>query len=284
MKPVLACLDHSRYTQSVLDHAIWAAKRLGTGLELMHSLDRHPEVAQSTNLSGSIGLGANEALLNELATLDEKRSKLSLERGRALLDEATRQARTHGVDPVHVRLRHGDLIDTLVESGDSFDLLVMGKRGETADMAKLHLGSNVERAVRSIPHPTLVASRAYKPIGSVLLAFDGSASARKAVALMAQRPLLTGLECHVVMVSAESAESRAAMQWAIQLLDAAGIEPRIETIPGHADAVIADYVRANGIDLLAMGAYGHSRIRQFIVGSTTTTMIRSCQVPILLMR
>lgn len=284
MKAVLACLDNSLYTQSVLDHAVWAAERLGAGMELMHTLDRHPEVAQTTNLSGSIGLGANEDLLNELATLDQRRSKLSLERGRALLEEAARQARTCGVDRVHVRLRHGDLIDTLVELGDAFDLLVMGKRGESADMAKLHLGSNVERAVRSIHHPTLVTSRAFKPIRSVLLAFDGSASARKAVALVAQRPLLRGLECHVVMVSAESAESKAAMQWAKQLLDAADIVPRTETIPGHAEAVIADYIRANAIDLLAMGAYGHSRIRQLIVGSTTTTMIRSCQVPILLVR
>jgi nucleotide-binding universal stress UspA family protein len=33
-----------------------------------------------------------------------------------------------------------------------------------------------------------------------------------------------------------------------------------------------------------MGAYGHSRIRNLFVGSTTTEMIRSCKVPILLFR
>lgn len=284
MKTVLTCLDHSIYTQSVLDHAIWAASRLSAGMELMHTLDRHPEHAPTANLSGSIGLGANEELLQELAALDEKRSKLALERGRALLDEATRQARAQGVEPVHPRLRHGDLVDALAEIDTAFDLLVMGKRGEAADMAKLHLGRNVERVARAINHPMLVASRAFKPIQRVLVAFDGSASARKAVELAARHPLLAGLECHVVMAATESAESKAAMRWASQLLDAAGVVPRIEMIPGHADSVIADYVRAHAIDLLAMGAYGHSRIRQFIVGSTTTTMMRSCLVPILLVR
>lgn len=33
-----------------------------------------------------------------------------------------------------------------------------------------------------------------------------------------------------------------------------------------------------------MGAYGHSRIREFILGSTTTTMVRTCLVPVLMFR
>ena len=53
---------------------------------------------------------------------------------------------------------------------------------------------------------------------------------------------------------------------------------------GHADAVISQYVSANAIDVLVMGAYGHSRIRHLIVGSTTTAMIRTCLIPVLLLR
>lgn len=194
MQTVLTCLDHSLYTQSVLDHAIWAATRLGAGLELMHTLDRHPELASTANLSGSIGLGANEDLLNELASLDEQRSKLALQRGRALLDETTRRATAHGVDPVHARLRHGDLVDALDDLDTGFDLLVMGKRDESADMARLHLGSNVERVARAIQQPALVALRAFKPIENVLVAFDGSPTARKAVGLAARHPRSPG--CH----------------------------------------------------------------------------------------
>jgi len=37
-------------------------------------------------------------------------------------------------------------------------------------------------------------------------------------------------------------------------------------------------------DLVVMGAYGHSRIRSLIIGSTTTATVRSCKVPLLLMR
>ena len=43
-------------------------------------------------------------------------------------------------------------------------------------------------------------------------------------------------------------------------------------------------VERTGIDLLVMGAYGHSRVRSLIIGSTTTEMIRACKIPVLLFR
>ena len=50
------------------------------------------------------------------------------------------------------------------------------------------------------------------------------------------------------------------------------------------EAVIVDYILSNNIDLLATGAYGHSRIRELIVGSLTTTLLRTSPVPVLIMR
>ena len=48
--------------------------------------------------------------------------------------------------------------------------------------------------------------------------------------------------------------------------------------------MIEAYAREHGVDLLVMGAYGHSPIRRFIVGSTTTAMIRIANLPVLLFR
>ncbi|WP_372803402.1 universal stress protein, partial [Paracoccus seriniphilus] len=41
-------------------------------------------------------------------------------------------------------------------------------------------------------------------------------------------------------------------------------------------------IDAEGFDMLVMGAYGHSRIRSLVIGSTTTEMVRSCKVPVLM--
>ena len=57
-----------------------------------------------------------------------------------------------------------------------------------------------------------------------------------------------------------------------------------EVRSGQPEIVIANSVETGGFDLLFMGAYGHSRIRGLIVGSTTTEMVRSCLVPVVLFR
>jgi nucleotide-binding universal stress UspA family protein len=164
------------------------------------------------------------------------------------------------------------------------DLIVVGKRGEAADFAKLHLGSNLERVVRASHKPVLVTARAFKPIESILIAYDGGTSAMKAVDHIARSDRFAGLRCRLLGVGAETAESRRRLADAEALLNAGGYRVSADILPGQPDRVIAEAVEAEGIDLLVMGAYGHSRIRNLIIGSTTTEMIRSCKIPVMLFR
>lgn len=284
MSKVLACIDSSVYSQSVCDHAVWAALRLQAPLEFLHVLDRHQETAATRDLSGNIGLGSQDSLLSELALLDEKRSKLAQQRGREMLDVVVRQARERGVASAEPRLRHGALVDTLTELETTVRLFVLGKRGDRADFAKLHLGSALERAVRAVHRPLLIASRQFKPIQKFLIAFDGSNTTCKGVEMLAASPLFKGMPCHIVMAGSDTPDARARIQWANEQLAAGGFEVHSSIRPGHAEAVISQYVTANAMDVLVMGAYGHSRIRHLVVGSTTTAMIRTCMIPVLLLR
>ena len=63
-----------------------------------------------------------------------------------------------------------------------------------------------------------------------------------------------------------------------------GFSPICQMLHGDTEEAISSYVSTNDIGLLVMGAYGHSRIRYLIIGSTTTEMIRTCKVPVLLFR
>ena len=284
MDKVLACVDGSMYAQSVCDHAIWAARRIAAPLEFLHVLDRHPETASRRDLTGSIGLDSQDRLLAELAELDQRRSKLGQQHGRGILEAAVRHAQAAGVASVGSNLRHGALVDALADSEKHVHLFVLGKRGEHADFAKMHLGSELERAVRAVHRPLLVASRQFRPIARLLIAFDGSETTRKAVQMVAANPLFAGLESHLVTAGGDTAEIRANLDWAERTLTSAGFTVRSCLRHGAVDTVIAEYVSSSQIDLLVMGAYGHSRIRQLIVGSTTTAMIRTCLIPILLVR
>ncbi|MFP7721370.1 universal stress protein [Lysobacter sp. A3-1-A15] len=281
---VLAAIDRSTYTESVARHAGWAAARLGASLELLHVLDRHPEAAPVADYSGNLGLGEQESLLDELAQLDERRSALAQEQGRLLLQEARGFAIAMGAATPDIRQRHGGLVDTLTELEPGVRLFVLGKRGGHADFAKGHLGGNLERVVRAVHRPLLVASRAFRPIHRVLVAFDGSATTRKGIEMVAASPLFRGLEVRVLMVGKDDDAARSQLAWATGVLSDAGFDPSIALREGQADTVIADAVREDSIDLLVMGAYGQSRIRRLIVGSTTTTMLRTCAVPVLLLR
>jgi nucleotide-binding universal stress UspA family protein len=39
---------------------------------------------------------------------------------------------------------------------------------------------------------------------------------------------------------------------------------------------------ATGADMIVMGAYGHSRLRQWILGGVTSSLLRSSPVPLFL--
>ncbi len=280
---VLACIDGSPYTPAVCDAAAWAALRLDTPLTFLHLLDK-PQYPPKSDLSGSIGFGAQETLLEELAALDEKRGKLAQERGRQVLAAARERARSAGVTSPEGLKRHGGLVETLMEMEDGIRLLVLGKRGEASAVASDHLGSRLERVIRAMRRPILVTTAEFQPPQRVMLAFDGSATTRKGIDMVAASPLFQGLPCHLVMAGADTAEARAQLAEARQTLEAAGFQAPTTILPGEAEKVLSKYQQENDIDLIIMGAYGHSRIRQLLIGSTTTAMLRKSNVSMLLLR
>lgn len=280
---ILALIDASIYARSVCEHAAWLAGRLNVGVELLHVLGRR-ETTSASDLSGSIALGARSALLEELSSLDEQRARLAQKKGRAILEDAETILRDIGIETVTARLRNGDLLETVAEAEKTASFVVIGKRGEAADFARLHLGSNLERIARSSTKPVLVASRAFRPIEKLLIAFDGGPSAMKAVDHVARSPLFVGLDIRLLTVGTDNEETRRRLDNAQATLRAGGHEATIDIVSGQPESTIAGIVERDGIDLLVMGAYGHSRIRAMIIGSTTAEMIRSCKVPVLLFR
>jgi nucleotide-binding universal stress UspA family protein len=284
MTKLIALIDGSNYSESVCDLVAWAAGRTGASVEILHILGRRDVSSEPANLSGAIGLGARTALLEELAELDAQKAKLSQKRGRMILDDARQRLGDAGVADVSTKLRNGDIVETIQEFEADADLIVIGKRGEAADFARLHLGSNLERVVRSSHKPVLVAARAFKPVERFLIAFDGGPSALKAVEHIAEGSLFRGLECRMLMVGTETDKTRKQLDDAANLLRTKGYSVEADIEPGQADAVIAKRVSDDAIDLVVMGAYGHSRIRSLIIGSTTTEMIRSCKIPVMLFR
>ena len=284
MTNLMAFIDGSIYAKSVCDHAAWLTGRTGGAVELVHVLDRHGTSSEPENLSGSIGLGARTALLEELAELDARKAQLSQKRGRAILDDARQRLREAGVDDVSTRLRLGDIVEVVEDLEAEADMIVIGKRGGGADFNRLHLGSQLERVLRCSHRPVLVTSRAFKPIHRFLVAFDGGRSVTRAVESIAGSRIFADLECELLRVGEATPEATRQMEAAASLLRDAGYQVKTKIESGQPEAVITREVETDAYELMIMGAFGHSRIRHLIIGSTTTEMIRSCKIPVLCFR
>lgn len=282
MSRVLACIDGSIYADSVADHAAWAAGRLGLPVELLQVLGRRE--AASSDRSGRIVAGARRRLLEELVTLDAQRAKLVQREARLGLEEAKSRLEEAGCPDVSISLRNGDLLETLAEHEREAALVVVGKRGEAADFAALHLGSNLERIVRASQQPILVTSRAFRPISKLAIGFDGGPSARKAVEAVATSPLYAGLSVLLVTVSEPNKTAQAAIEGAASRISASGHDVETRIMPGKPEEVISAVLEEQEIGLLMIGAYGHSRLRTLVIGSTTSALIRSCRVPVAIYR
>jgi len=280
MKQVLACIDGSAASIAVCDYAAWASTRLAAPLTFLHVLDQPPVIR--SDLSGNLGIDSSKRLMKELVELDERRGRLAREHGQYLLEAAKHHVDGLGVVHPQSHLRYGTLVDCLKGVETYTALVIIGRHGERNSVSDV-VGSQVENTVRAISCPVLVVSTRFAIAQRFLVAYDGSDTARRCVEKLAASTLLKGLDCHLLMVGGQTTSSHEQISWAKSLLQESGYAVTAAIHGGEADAVIENYCKAEQIDLLVMGAYGHSRIRQFFVGSTTTRMLHRTQIPLLLM-
>ena len=206
---------------------------------------------------------------------------LARERGRAVLDDAVARMISAADIEVTTRLRTGDLIEAIAELEGETRFAIIGKRGETADFETMALGSNVDRAVRATNRPILIASRAFRPIGRFLFAFDGSPSTRRALDRLREGSVLAGCDCHILSVGSDPA-ARVGLSRAAETLRGVGFAVTEHVRTGEPEKIIADAVAELGIDLLVLGKSGNSRLRRLFIGSTTLELMRTCTVPVLI--
>lgn len=163
-------------------------------------------------------------------------------------------------------------------------LLVISLHGGAGEGPSQQIGTDFENVIRTMHRPILATPIEFVAPRSVMLAFDGSATTQKGVEMIAGSPLFRGLPVHLVMVGSRSAEASAQLNRARQTLANAGFMVPAGIYAGHVEPTLHSYQVEHGVDLLVMGAYGHSRIRRFLVGSTTTSRLRTTRTPLLLLR
>ena len=283
METILAAIDASAHAQGVCQYAAWAARRLSLPVELLHVVQRQDAVAARRDLSGAIGLGVKSALMEELVHLSEQSSRAEIKKGRALLAAGKQILRGAGACDIPTLHRHGGVVETILEREAQARLVVLGRRGTDHEFAPDHIGSMIEGVVRASTKPVMIVSRSFAEPDHVVFAYDASPAAKRALERLASSPLFAGLPVTIVMAEA-SGEAKVAELKGAEAVFAPDHPVTTVFDPGKAEKAIPRVIASADNPLLLMGAYGHSPIRNLIVGSTTTAMIRTIHAPVLLVR
>ena len=163
---------------------------------------------------------------------------------------------------LEARLRHGELVDAVVEMEPDARLFVLGEHRRAASCSRLHLDHRVEQVIRAVKRPVLVVTNdRFEAPQRVVLAYDGSAAARKAVETVARSPFLAGLPVVIVMAGSDEHKARGQLDQAYGLLADAGFS---------AETALLAFIQTQTAALVVMDTYSHSRLRSFFMGSITT--------------
>ncbi|APR69849.1 MULTISPECIES: universal stress protein [Acinetobacter] len=277
MKRVIACIDSSPCIDAVAEAAVWVAKQTQRELVLLQILDYYPASYHLGEISGVIGFESNAMLLKELAELEQKQSELALDYSNNLLNHISDLIeKQYGLTSSKIQEK-GDFLEQSFNLLNENDVVIIGRVGERAAEKNKPIGSNVENFIRGANCTVITVGEHFEPPRRFIFAYEYSPTCQKMLQRIAQSDLLKKLQCHLLYVG-DHPEMLAEPE---KYLTDAGLE--VMSIYRYGDVAqnILEYQREHNIQLIVLGAFSHSKIHQFFLGSITTTIFRNANVPLL---
>ncbi|ENX59649.1 MULTISPECIES: universal stress protein [Acinetobacter] len=277
MNRVIACIDSSPCIDAVAEAAVWVAKQTQRELVLLQILDYYPASYHLGEISGVIGFESNAMLLKELAELEQKQSELALDYSNNLLNHISELIeKQYGLSSTKIQEK-GDFLEQSFNLLNENDVVIIGRVGERAAEKNKPIGSNVENFIRGANCTVITVGEHFQPPKRFIFAYEYSPTCQKMLQRIAQSDLLKTLQCHLLYVG-DHPEMLAEPE---KYLTDAGLE--VVSVYRYGDVAqnILEYQREHDIQLIVLGAFSHSKIHQFFLGSITTTIFRNAIVPLL---
>lgn len=279
MKNILVCTDGSPHGNTATQYALHVAKALNASLRGLHVIDiRWLEGPLPSDIAGWIGA---DAYMGQLPAFQ----KLLHEKGAAVLEALRADGAAAGLE-VETVLRTGHPAHIILDEARQTDLVVLGQCGEHAEWSGDLIGSVTDRISRRAKKPVLITPAEFRAIRRILSAYDGSEHARHALEIAAD--WAQSLKAALILVSvAERDNQLEQMQSVLQegrnLAAQSGITVAESLcLQDSVPSAILGTAYKKHCDLLTIGAYGHSRVREWVLGSNTATLINRARIPVLL--
>lgn len=279
IKSILICTDGSSSSITAAAYAIDLASKLQARLRGLHVVDsRVLEGPLMADISGWIGAQPYGNQLQQFRELLEKK-------GESIIDAFLKQCEEAGIQ-AETSILMGHPSNVILDEEQHTELVILGLRGEHAEWAGDMPGSNVERIIRRSSRPVLVVPDAAPAPGKILAAYDSSPSATRALheAIDMTKTLHASLSIVTATEGIEEGRADQVAEDAVQLAADHGCEASASVQEGLATDAVLDISEKENSSLIITGAYGHSRIRELILGSTTSQLIAKSGRPVLMVR
>jgi nucleotide-binding universal stress UspA family protein len=272
LREILLHLDAAAPAAARLDLAAGVARRSGAHLVGLYLLDVAVPI-----MAGDMGGGAAVAALMEGM---REEALAEAERVRAMFDERLARDGLSG----EWRMLEGASVPLLSENGRYADLIILGQTNP--DAPRPGGRALIEAALFETGRPVLVVPYAAAPSSGMkhaLIAWNGSREAARAVhdAL----PLLALMEQVTVLVVEPTAQDHEPGADIARHLARHGLNVTVQRAVApdiSVGDVILNTIAEQSADLLVMGGYGHSRLREFMLGGATRSLLGAMTAPVLM--
>jgi nucleotide-binding universal stress UspA family protein len=265
--------EHSLYAQTL---AFYLARKLHASVLGLHVVDI---------------LSLEGPLLNDIAApadvesyLDAPRVREMLtERGHKLLEDFAAAALREQVN-AHTALEFGLVANQICERSKTADLAVLGHRSASQAQALDTPGGTATGVARRAPGTVLISPASARELRHLVLAYDGGERSRKAMHTAAELASTFDAALTVLSVGRDPKIAQTCLAQARTYLEPYRLAVEYRHLTGHAAHEILAFVRESSPDALFIGAYGHSRIVEMMLGSTTEHLLRNAPCPLFLSR
>ena len=275
IKQILVPTDGSDQSFVGIRYAIALAKKYDAKIHGLYILDtKLLEGPILRDISASLGTAPYVNYQGNISMILEERGKVAL----GFLEE---QCELSGVQ-CETCLAQGIVAKTIVEKSELADLVVMGRSGEHSEWLEGLVGSTTEAVARRTDTPVLVTGTDAIDYKLFVVAYDGSHHSKQALQTSAEIGTSWQTPFHVLVVGDKHAEQLT--EEARTYLQAYDVDVSYVIRSGDPSEVIVQYAAECGADLLVIGAYGHTKVRELVVGSTTAYALNHSPCPLLLVR
>ena len=279
MEYVYCCVDSENYCEDSCDYAVMIANNLDVPLRFLNVVE-HPSTVKDVNLTGNIGLGTKEDVLESLANTEHEESKCAIENGKRILEKLETRAKQKCKNSVETKQIHGEIVETIFNHQNDMAVLVIGLKSNLEHA----IGQNVKDIVRAIHKPVLLVNSAFVMPTKLMIAYNGSNESRKLIESTSRRQIFKGVKREIVNLNKYEANSWDVLNEARMLFENEGINVTTKHLSGENEDTLLDYFTETNSDILGMGAFGHSRFKELFFGSFTAKILTKMNKPILLFR